>query len=169
MKHIVTLLIIILLPVLAHGQGTMTGNTEKVKKSLEIAREMLKAIEAMPDGFKSYKGEFSKKDAEYSYYKAKDIDLSTDQQYVVENKSGALSFFATYKKKDKDDKTPILAFVAFTTGIGKVTDGKDYVVENAPYDSTSLDQTYYMNFKNARVATFTFNSVLKSGTFLVGH
>jgi hypothetical protein len=157
---------------LAQEPGTVSGETKNVQSSLGIAREMLKIIKELPDSFKTYKGGFAMKDeAGNSLYQANDTDLATNEQYVEVKKTGALVFMATWKKKDRMDKTPVLAFAAFTGGIMNVTDGMGYIVSNPITDSTTSELTYYLKTLGAKgeiIACFKFNPIFKESTLVVG-
>jgi hypothetical protein len=176
MKKIVLFFIAMafLLPLFAGAQelGTVSGETKNVQSSLNIAREMLKIIKALPDSFSTYKGTQSIKDeAGNTLFKSDDTDLATDQQYVEVKKSGAHVFLATWKKKDKSDKTPVLAFAAFTGGIMNVTDGMGYIISNPVTDSATSELTYYLKTLGVNgeiIAIFKFNPIFKESTFLVG-
>ena len=167
------IVVALLLPALVRGQeGTVSGSTEKVMKSLDIARAMVKVLKDMPDSFASYKGAFAQKDEiGNSLYRSSDTDLCTDQQFVEVKKSGACVFMATWRKKDKADKTPVLAFAAFTGGIMNVTDGMGYIVSNPITDSTTSELTYYLRTLGVNgeiVAMFKFNPIMKESTMIVG-
>jgi hypothetical protein len=161
------ILLLLLSAMAANAQTTLTGSNEKVSRSMEIARAMLKAIQAQPDGFQRFKGEQDRRDGGDIYYAAHDTDLYTSQQFVIAHAAGSTSFVATYKRKDKEDRIPILAFVAFTTGILTLPGGKEYTVENGEQDPATLDQPYYLKMKDVRMATFVYNPVLKQGVFTI--
>lgn len=135
--------------------------------SLDMARNMIKVLRGLTNSFADFKGDFLQKDgSENSYYSVKDLDLHTDTHFVVLRHNGDYTYAAVYKPKDSDDKTPALAFAAFTGGITTVGGSNFVIVE----DSTGQPKgtlKYYLTIKNNKVASFTFDVANKQGTFIV--
>lgn len=162
-------IIAILLPVLSLAQTAGTQDaTQDATKSLEIARNMMLAAAGIGDDFKSFKGDFVMKDgSDNSYYQAKGIELGTESQYVIVKPDGKTVLAAIYKQKDNDDKTPIMAFTAFTGGIITLTGGKDFSVEQDKSLDDAKSLKYFLIVNTLKVASFTFDVESKEGTLLV--
>lgn len=161
-----TLLFTLFAPVLSKAQSA-PASQEDVTKSLEIARNIIKASTGLADDFVNYKGEFLQKDgSDNAYYTVKDIDVGTSTQYVVVRAKGGTIFAAIYTGKDKQDKGPILAFTAFTGGVITLRKNSDLsiVADDAPAKGTLK---YYLKIKDTKIASFTYDVEANKGTLLV--
>lgn len=158
------------LPSSTIAQGVPADNNDKnsdLNVSLDIARNMIKSLRGLTNSFADFKGDFLQKDgSENSYYGVKNLDLHTDTHFVVLRHTGDYTYAAVYKPKDSDDKTPALAFAAFTGGISTVGGSNFVIVEDKTSQSTGTLK-YYLTIKDNKVASFTFNVAEKEGTFIV--
>ncbi len=162
---LIAILIIMLLPLFSQAQ---TSSSEDASKSLDIARSMLKAVTGLADDFKSFKGDSLFKDKNgNNYYRVINIDLGTDKQYVVVKANGTTVIVALYSQKDKDDKTPILAFASFTGGIITLTSTTNFSVDQDKSISDPKSLKYFLKINDTKIASFNLNTETKEGTLLV--
>ncbi len=158
-------LFVLLFPALSYAQPV--SNAE-VTRSLDMAKNMIKATTGLSDDFKNFKGDFVTKDkSDNSYFAAKDIDLGTESQYIVVKPSGTVLLAATYSPKNQNDKTPVMAFTAFTGGISTIAGGSDFSIEQDKSSSDTRSLRFFLMFKTLKVASFTFNTESKEGTLIV--
>ncbi len=164
---LIAALCLLLLPFCCSAQ-TSDSPADQAEFSLNIARNMLKAAGGLANDFVNFKGDFLQKDnSGNSYYAAKDIEIGTSSQYVILRSNGAYTYAAIFEPKDDNDKTPVLAFTAFTGGIMTIRQNTDISVVNDPVGTQGSTLKYYLMAKDMKIASFTFDTTTKSGTLLV--
>jgi hypothetical protein len=157
----------LLVPLISNAQAPQITASD-TEFSLNIARNILKAATGLANDFADFKGDFLQKDgSNNSYYMVKDIDIGTSSQYVVVRANGAVTYAAVFDPKDENDKTPLLAFTAFTGGIIAIRPNTDITVEEDSAASQGSTLKYYLKAKDIKIASFTFDTGTKSGTLLV--
>jgi hypothetical protein len=167
-SHIfIAALCMLIIPFCSSAQ-TSESAKDDTEFSLNIARNILKAASGLSNDFANFKGDFLQKDdSGNSYYVAKDIDIGTSRQYVIMRANGAYTYAAIFEPKDDNDKTPILAFTAFTGGIAVIKENSDISVAQDPAGTQGSTLKYYLMAKDIKIASFTFDTGTKSGTLLV--
>ncbi len=161
---LIAAVLVLAFPIGSYAQSSADDAT----KSLDMARNMIKVALGITDDFVKYKGDFLQKDDKgNSYYAVKDLDIGTNSQYVIIRANGGSTYAAIFEPKDADDKTPTLAFAAFTGGIITVRANSDINVVNDPAGTQGSTLKYFMMAKDIKIASFTFDTSTKSGTLLV--
>jgi hypothetical protein len=160
-------LCLLILPLYSTAQGSDVSAAQ-TEFSLNIAKNILKAAGGLANDFANFKGDFLQKDGSgNSYYSVKDIEIGTSSQYVIMRANGAYTYAAIFEPKDDSDKTPILAFTAFTGGIITVRQNTDINVVQDSAGSQGTTLKYFLMAKDIKIASFTFDTGTKSGTLLV--
>jgi len=160
-------LCLLLLPLCSIAQ-TADVAAQQTEFSLNIARNILKAATGLSNDFADFKGDFLQKDdSGNSYYTVKDLEIGTSSQYVIMRANGAYTYAAIFKPKDDDDKTPILAFTAFTGGIMTIRQNTDIRVVEDSAGTQGSTIKYFLMAKDIKIASFSFDTGTKSGTLLV--
>jgi len=164
---LIAALCLLIIPLCSTAQGSDVS-AEQTEFSLNIARNILKAAGGLTDDFASFKGDFLQKDGSgNSYYSVKDIEIGTSSQYVIMRANGAYTYAAIFEPKDDSDKTPILAFTAFTGGIMTIRQNSDITVVSDPAGTQGSTLKYFLMAKDIKIASFSFDTSTKSGTLLV--
>jgi len=160
--------VILIVTIVAMAFPSLTRAQTDAEKSLDWARNMVKVTTGLANDFATFKGDFLQKDdSENSYYTAKDIDVGTTRQYVIITPKGSGRFAAIYVGADKDDKTPAMAFAAFTGGIITLNNGGGDLTVTHDDAQPSGTLKYYLSVKGTKVASFTFDITENKGTLLV--
>jgi hypothetical protein len=167
------ILLLFVLPAVTHAQEVkpVPVDTVVVNETTNMANEMIRIIQAAPDCFNSFKGDFYLADADSNlYYTANCAELHTGMQYVDVKKTGGVSFIATWVPKDRADHFSMIAVTAFTTYITREANGKEYVPEALVREPGSTSVRYALREKGPdgkRMAMFIFDGVIKEATFIV--
>jgi hypothetical protein len=153
----------------AKFSAAQTVTAEDTEFSLNIARNILKAASGLTNDFANFKGDFLQKDESSgnSYYSAKGLEMGTGSQFVVVKANGVVTYAVIFNPKDDNDKTPILAFTAFTGGIMTIRVNSDISVEQDPAGTQGTTLKYFLKAKDIKIASFSFDTSTKSGTLLV--
>jgi len=167
-SHIlIAALCLLMLPFISNAQAS-SSPAEDTQLSLDIARNILKAARGLANDFADFKGDFLQKDdSGNSYYTVKDIEIGTSRQYVIMRANGAYTYAAIFEPKDDNDKTPTLAFTAFTGGIRIIQDNPDVTIVQDTEGTQGSKLKYFLKAKDIKIASFTFDVGTKSGTLLV--
>ncbi len=163
---LIAALCLLILPFCSTAQTS--DATAQAEKSLNIARNILKAAFGLTNDFSNFKGDFLQKDESgNSYYSVKDLEIGTSSQYVIMRANGAYTYAAIFEPKDENDNTPTLAFAAFTGGIITIRQNSDINVIEDPAGTQGSTLKYFLTAKDIKIASFTFDTSKKSGTLLV--
>lgn len=148
-------------------EKTYYPTSEEIIASMQVSRNILKLINAMPGEFSDVKGAFITKTADStSVYAVKDIkSMLADNQYVME-KHGKTYYIAYFAR---DPKKQELSLTAFTNGVKTIVNGNpDYLIEEDKAKSTADKQIYTIRLKGAQVGSYTIETAKKESTMIIG-
>ena len=151
----------------AIAQGS-TVSADDTRASLEIARNIIKLISALPKDFSDVKGVLvTKTDDGTTVYGVNNMDvMMADNQYIMIKSGGAAYYIANYTG---DVKKLTMSFAAFTGGVTTLTNADgNFIITQDKANSTDDKLVYIMSVKGTKVGSYTMEAKKSEGTMIIG-